>query len=53
MVNVISDKCYSCNKFNKKQNRQRNKIWCFCYCEHYTEALIKYNCKLLKININE
>lgn len=46
-MNRKLEQCNSCNRWNKKENRMRNKLWCKFNCqvrqEHEYQIALAYN----------
>lgn len=46
-----SQQCYICDKYNSKENKPRNILYCFIWCEAYTESQLNNLAKIFEIDI--
>lgn len=52
-MNSISDKCNCCERYNKTENKLRNKLYCWSFCEEYQKYQWKTTAEYLGVKLDE
>ena len=49
----ISDKCESCQRYNKEDKVLKNKLYCWTFCEEYQRYQWKTTAEYLGVKLDE
>jgi len=52
-MSCISNKCNSCERYNKIKNKPRNKLYCWSFCEEYQRYQWETAAEYLGVKLNE
>ena len=53
LYEIVSEKCYTCNRFDIEKNHHKNILYCFCFCDYFAQEQAKQMCKMFEIDIEE
>ena len=52
-MSCISNKCNSCKRYNKIENKPRNKLYCWSFCEEYQRYQWKVTAEYFGVDFKE
>ena len=52
-MSCISNKCNYCERYDKIENKSRNKLYCWSFCEEYQKYQWRITAEYLGVKLDE